>query len=135
MARSYVVARNKTETSYKSFICFLKGGALRNCSGVPQLTWHSMMLIRRQRRRAWEDQAVIGVMRVMLPGAKEDYGRGSCKRQGFSVRPSGRSTAPLTPCRPLPSEPRENKRLPPSASWLCCFVTAVLGNEGLPHLC
>ena len=59
MAHSYVVARNKTETSYKSFIHFLKGSALHNCSTMPQPTWY-MALIGRQ-RRAWEDQAVMAL--------------------------------------------------------------------------
>ena len=85
-----MVARNKAETHYKSFIHFLKGSALRNCRTMPRLTWYSVTLTQRQRRRAWEDQAVIG---VMLPEAKEDCGHGSCKRQGLSLRPSGRSMA------------------------------------------
>ena len=113
-----MVARNKAETHYKSFIHFLKGSALRNCRTMPRLTWYSVTLTQRQRRRAWEDQAVIG---VMLPEAKEDCGHGSCKRQGLSLRPSGRSMALLTLCRPLLSEPREN-RTPAALSQLAVLL-------------
>ena len=118
MACSYVVARNKAETHYESFIHFLKGSALRNCRTMPRLTWYSVTLTQRQRRRAWEDQAVIG---VMLPEAKEDCGHGSCKRQGLSLRPSGRSMALLALCRPLLSEPREN-RTPAALSQLAVLL-------------